>query len=132
MTQLPNVLITDNSSIKKNYRWSKHPIIVSFLRQIYGLWVAQIIICKSYYYKKALLLCWFDHFLDSRAEICHFFSMFFFEKFKTWKSHSEINWPLKLRVQWSMWITISNIYLGLGFEFKFGPQRIRDLAILCS
>ena len=21
-----------------------------------------------------------------------------------------------------------NIYLGLGFEFEFGPQRIRDLA----
>ena len=37
MTQLSNVLITDNSPIKTNYRWSKHPIIVSFLRQIYGL-----------------------------------------------------------------------------------------------
>ena len=35
MTQLLNVLITDNSTIKANYRWSKHPIIVSFLRQIY-------------------------------------------------------------------------------------------------
>ena len=37
MTQLSNVLITDNSTIKTNYRSSKHPIIVSFLRQIYGL-----------------------------------------------------------------------------------------------
>ena len=37
MTQLSNVLITDNSTIKTNYRWSKHQIIVSFLRQIYGL-----------------------------------------------------------------------------------------------
>ena len=27
-------------------------------------------------------------------------------------------------------IQIPNIYLGLGFEF--GPQRIRDLAIVCS
>jgi hypothetical protein len=28
---------------------------------------------------------------------------------------------------------IPNIYLGLGlgFEFEFGPQRIRDLAIVC-
>ena len=42
MTQLSNVLITDNSTIKTNYRWSKHPIIVSFLRQIYGL-----IVCWS-------------------------------------------------------------------------------------
>ena len=26
---------------------------------------------------------------------------------------------------------IPNIYLGLGVEFEFGPQRIRDLAIVC-
>ena len=37
MTQLSNVLITDNSTIKTNYWWSKHSIIVSFLRQMYGL-----------------------------------------------------------------------------------------------
>ena len=24
-----------------------------------------------------------------------------------------------------------NIYLGLGIEFEFGPQIIRDLAIVC-
>jgi hypothetical protein len=24
-----------------------------------------------------------------------------------------------------------NIYLGLGFEFEFGLQRIKDLAIMC-
>jgi hypothetical protein len=29
----------------------------------------------------------------------------------------------------SLYIHIPNIYLGLGFEF--GPQRIRDLAIMC-
>jgi hypothetical protein len=29
----------------------------------------------------------------------------------------------------SLYIQISNIYLGLGFEF--GPQRNRDLAIVC-
>ena len=36
MTQLMNVLITDNNTIKTNYRWSKHPKIVSFLRQMYA------------------------------------------------------------------------------------------------
>ena len=40
-----------------------------------------------------LLLCWFDHFLDSRAEICQIFC-WFFGKFKKSKRHSEINWPL--------------------------------------
>ena len=31
----------------------------------------------------------------------------------------------------SLYIHIPNIYLGLGFEFEFGPQIIRDLAIVC-
>ena len=31
----------------------------------------------------------------------------------------------------SLYIQIPNIYLGLGFEFEFGPQRIRDLAFMC-
>ena len=26
----------------------------------------------------------------------------------------------------------TNIYLRSGFEFEFGPQRIRDLAFVCS
>ena len=30
-----------------------------------------------------------------------------------------------------LYIQIPNIYLGLGFEFEFGPPRIRDLAIVC-
>ena len=38
------------------------------------------------------LLCWFDHFLVSRAEICQIFH-WFFGKFKASKKHSEINWP---------------------------------------
>ena len=29
----------------------------------------------------------------------------------------------------SLYIQITNVYLGL--EFEFGPQRIRDLAIVC-
>ena len=39
-----------------------------------------------------------------------------------------INQPLFL--QKSLYIQIPSIYLGLGFEF--GPQRIRNLAIVCS
>ena len=39
------------------------------------------------------LFCWFDHFLDSGAEICQNFH-WFLEKFKASKRHSEINWPL--------------------------------------
>ena len=57
MTQLSNVLITDNSTIKTNYRWSKHPIIVSFLRQIYGLLVAQTSENYRYGYRSCLCLC---------------------------------------------------------------------------
>ena len=31
----------------------------------------------------------------------------------------------------SLYIQIPNKYLGLGFEFEFGLQRIRNLAIVC-
>ena len=31
----------------------------------------------------------------------------------------------------SLYIQIPNIYLGLGFEFEFGPKRIRNLAFIC-
>ena len=39
-------------------------------------------------------MLWFDHFLDSCWNLLNFFVVFF-GKFKTSKSHSEINWPLK-------------------------------------
>ena len=39
------------------------------------------------------LFCWFHHSLDSRAEICQNFSLFY-GKFKTSKIHSQSNWPL--------------------------------------
>ena len=45
---------------------------------------------------KGPLFFQFDPFLDSRAEIHQIFSLFIFGKFKTSKSHSEINWPLKV------------------------------------
>ena len=37
-----------------------------------------------------------------------------------------INQPLILQKKLSLYIHIPNIYLGLGFEFEFGQQRIRD------
>ena len=43
-------------------------------------------------YYSAFIL-WFDHFLDSGAEICQMFR-WFFGKSVTPKIHSEINWPL--------------------------------------
>ena len=39
------------------------------------------------------LLCWFEHLLVPRAEICQIFHCFF-GKLKIPKRHSEINWPL--------------------------------------
>ena len=39
--------------------------------------------------------------------------------------------PLFLYKTLSLYIHIPNIYLGLGFEFEFGRQRIRDLAFVC-
>ena len=42
-----------------------------------------------------------------------------------------INQPLFLKKTLILYIQIPNVYLGLGFEFEFGPQRIRDLAIVC-
>ena len=52
-----------------------------------------------------------------------------------------INQPLFLQKKLSLYIQIPNIYLGLGlglglgfefeFEFEYGPQIIRDLAIVC-
>ena len=46
-----------------------------------------------------LLLCWFDQYLDSRAEICQSFRCFF-GKSMTPKRHSEINWPLQVGQHW--------------------------------
>jgi hypothetical protein len=43
-----------------------------------------------------------------------------------------INQPLFLQKTKPFYIQIPNIYLGLGFEFEFGSQRIRDLAIVCT
>ena len=58
MTELLNVLITDNSTFKTNYQWSKHPIIVSFLRQIYVLWDTFNLRCQPYQtFLEASLLC---------------------------------------------------------------------------
>ena len=44
---------------------------------------------------KGLSFFQFNQFWDSRAEYHQIFALFI-EKFKTSKSHSEINWPLKV------------------------------------
>ena len=45
--------------------------------------------------KVPLSSIWFDHFLNSRVENLQIFVLLF-GKFKTYKSHSEINWPLNV------------------------------------
>ena len=54
------------------------------------LFLLDDLLSSQYYYKKVLLLCWFDHFLDSGVEIWQIFRCFF-EKSMTTKRHSEIN-----------------------------------------
>ena len=46
-------------------------------------------------YYSAIIL-WFDHFLDSEAEICQIFRWFFGKLKKKSEWHSEINWPLQI------------------------------------
>ena len=53
--------------------------------------------------------------------------------FGTVSSLSYICFPLFIHYFYkslSLYIHIPNIYLGLGFEFEFGPQRIRNLAFV--
>ena len=45
---------------------------------------------------KVLLPCSFDHFLDSRVEICQIFDSVLAQTM-TPKGHFEINWPLAKR-----------------------------------
>ena len=62
-------------------------------------------------------ILWFDHFLDSRAEISQIFYCFFV-KFKTLKRHPEINWPLS----WS--IVSSFVILGFFLGLEPGLERL--------
>ena len=59
---------------------------LSLILWLYGLFN----VLKTLY---GAFILWFDHFLDSWAEICQIFR-WFFGKFKIPKRHSEINWPL--------------------------------------
>ena len=55
-----------------------------------------MIICGLFNVLKTLygaVILWFDHLLDSGAEICQIF-VGFLENLKTSKIHSEIIWPL--------------------------------------
>ena len=84
-----------------------------------------------------LLLCWFDHFLDSTAEICQIFRWLFGKSMKL-KRHSEINWPL--RGCWGCWTTcIRNFFQNIHSFMLLGGflafNRLHDLGgqkKLCS
>ena len=52
-------------------------------------------------------------------------------QFGTVSSLSILQYSTIISKKLSLYIQISNIYLGLGFEFEFGPQRIRDIAFVC-
>ena len=86
-------------------------------------------------------------FIGNRAEILQIFGSFLVQM-KTFKFAFEINWPLAAPIlalwlpcpsfplfnhyfnkKLKFYIQLSNIYLGVGFEF--GPQRIWDLAFVC-
>jgi hypothetical protein len=70
-----------------------------------------------------------------RGQISDFFR-YVFRKSQTF-GLGPTNWAEN---DWGIWsifgrktkpyIQIPNIHLGLGFEFEFGPQRIRDLGIV--
>ena len=53
-----------------------------------------MIVWATLMYYSAFIL-WFDHFLDSEAEICQIFLRFFLENLKESKRQSEINWSLE-------------------------------------
>ena len=60
-----------------------------------------------------LLLCWFDHFLDSRADIF----CWIFGKSMTPKRHSEINWPLMTQIDKSTYVLHNSYYYGIEILF---------------
>ena len=68
-----------------------------------------------------LLLCWFDHFLDSRAEICQIFR-WFFGKSMTPKRHSEINW-LYLTIQYGYIIEAAISYYPIRNGWKLWYRK---------
>ena len=75
-----------------------------------------------------LLLCWFDHFLDSRAEICQIFR-WFFGKSMTPKRHSEINWPLLITYKFRPSKSCPNTHFSTNYtaalqlRFQIMPNR---------
>ena len=79
------------------------------------------------------LWAWVDNFwADTFWGIWGIFGQFISTHFGTVSPFSMffINQPLFLKKTKPLYpCQVPNIYLGLGFEF--GPQRIRDLAIVC-
>ena len=91
-------------------------------------------------YSKTFLL-WFDHFLDSWAEICQIFR-WFFGKFKKSKRHSEIIWPLGVNeckyVFYLNFLKFPNLYFKISLnlqtilEFTFSTLRIFHHLVIFS
>ena len=82
---------------------------------------------KPFFGKISNFWAWADKFWG----IWGIFGRFVSTHFGTLSSLSmfSINQPLFL--QKTKPLQIPNIYLELGFEIEFGPQKIRDLAIVC-
>ena len=94
----------------------------------------------SGYYYKVPAFFWFNHGLDSREEIHQIFALFFFEKFKTSKSHFEINWSLgqcagkseEIQMVFALVFTSillvdiwqNNKYTGFFFVWNYGAHMI--------
>ena len=79
------------------------------------------------------LLCWFDHFLVSGAEICQIFR-WFFGKFQTPKRRSEINWPLPKLLSINLNLNLSTLYRISGNPQKChwvpSVQLAQDIRVL--
>ena len=85
---------------KKKKRHNQRPCIIIYL-QLYGLF-------NVLHYKKVPLFCWFDHFLDFRAEILQIFWLLF------WSIDDFIN-SFWLNLTFRSWsLSCSNILTNYG------------------
>ena len=85
-----SIFNTSNSPYNHSNIWSIKNLTITVHSDVLQ-WPGFLWIKRSC--KKVPSLCWFDHFLVSRAEICQNFVVFL-ENLKTSKRHSEIIWPL--------------------------------------
>ena len=72
------------------------------------------------------LICWFDHFLYSRAEICLIFRWFFFN-LRLSKRRSEINWPLEF-ANWMEETDFFSLFVWFLKGFKMLKMRRKNVS----